>query len=335
MKYTSIHVPSSSCQLSISEGDASRSRNQWFKLSLIYIFLAFILTGCNYKFKINYDIKSGAPTIKMQKDIKVALVLGGGGAKCIAHLGVLSVLEKHNIPIHLIVGTSGGSIVGALYADNPNASQLKKEYFSFKQADLISFSLLSALDGARSTRASIINGANGERFLQENLRAKTFDKLQIPFIAVATDVVKGETLGLDSGPIPPAVRASYSIPGLFAPVMLYGKTLVDGGVTAPLGIDIAKKYDPEIIIAVDVSSGVREGNVSNMLELTYRSLSITYYTLNNLIAKQADILIRPNVKDIGLFDDHKREELYKAGVEAATKALPEIKRKLRELERKK
>lgn len=296
-----------------------------------YFILAIVLAGCNYKFKINYNIKSGAPPIQIEKKVKVALVLGGGGAKCIAHLGVLSVLEKNNIPIDLIVGTSGGSIVGSLYADKPNASQLKNEYFAFKQADLISFSLLSALDGARSLRSSIVNGENGEKFLQQNLKAKTFDKLKIPFIAVATDVVTGKTVALDRGPIPPAVRASYSIPGLFAPVTLYGKTLVDGGVTAPLGIEIAKEYDPEIIIAVDVSYGITESNVSNMIELTYKSLSITYYTLNNLLAKEADILIKPDVKDVGLFDDHKREELYRAGVEAATKALPEIKRKLNAL----
>lgn len=302
---------------------------------LPYIILSILLAGCNYKFKINYDfISGGSAPIEIKKKVKVALVLGGGGAKSIAHLGVISVLEKNNIPIDIIIGTSGGSIVGALYADHPNAEELKKEYFTFKQADLISFSLLSALDGTYSTRASIINGQNGENFLKANLEAKTFDKLQIPFIALATDVVTGETIAIDSGPIAPAVRASYSIPGLFAPVKLYGRTLVDGGVTAPLGIDVAKKYDPEIIIAIDVTSSVRETNVSNMLELTLKSLSITYATLNNLLGKQADVLIQPDVTNIGLFDDHKREDLYNSGVKAATKALPEIKRKLIEKTKK-
>lgn len=300
---------------------------------LLYCLLAMSLFGCNHKFKINYNLKDGSP-IKIQKNIRVALVLGGGGAKCIAQLGVISVLEENNIPIDLIVGTSGGSIAGALYADHPHAVDLKKKYFNFKQADLMSFSLLSAINGTYSTRASIINGANGEKFLNDNMNAKTFDKLQIPFIAIATDVINGETVALDSGAISPAVRASYSIPGLFAPVKLYGRTLVDGGVTAPLGIETAKEYDPEIIIAVDVGRPIDKSEVSNMIDLTYKSLNITYNTLNKMLCKQADILIQPKVGAAGLFDDHKREEFYQAGVIAAKKALPAIKRMLKEKERK-
>lgn len=300
---------------------------------LLYFILSITLSACSHKFKINYDLTAGSP-IKIQKKIKVALVLGGGGAKCIAQLGVLQVLEENNIPIDLIIGTSGGSIAGALYADHPHAIELKKKLFNFKQADLMSFSLLSALHGTYSTRASIINGSNGEKFLHDNMKAKTFDQLKIPFIAIATDIVTGKTVALDSGSIPPAVRASYSIPGLFAPVKLYGKTLVDGGVTAPLAIETAKEYDPEIIIAVDVGRPIETSEVSNMIDLTYKSLNITYNTLNALIAKEADILIRPNLGTAGLFDDHKREEFYQSGVIAAKKALPEIKRMLKAKEKK-
>lgn len=303
------------------------------RVTILFAILSITLSGCNHKFKINYDLKAGAP-IKIQKKVKVALVLGGGGAKCIAQLGALQILEENNIPIDLIIGTSGGSIAGALYADHPHAADLKKKLFNFKQDDLMSFSLLSAIHGAYSTRASIINGANGEKFLHDNMKAQTFDKLKIPFIALATDVTTGETVALDSGAIPPAVRASYSIPGLFAPVNLYGKTLVDGGVTAPLGIETAKEYDPEIIIAIDVGRPIENSEVSNMIDLTYKSLNITYHTLNTMLAKEADVLIQPKVGDAGLFDDHKREEFYRAGMIAAKKALPAIKRKLKEKEKK-
>ncbi len=303
------------------------------RIILSFLILSISLSGCGHKFKINYDLKAGSP-IQIQKKVKVALVLGGGGAKCIAQLGVIQVLEENNIPIDLIIGTSGGSIAGALYADHPHAAELKKKLFNFKQADLMSFSLLSAIHGTYSTRDSIINGTNGEKFLNDNMEAKTFDQLKIPFIAIATDIVTGKTVALNSGSIPPAVRASYSIPGLFAPVKLYGKTLVDGGVTAPLGIETAKEYDPEIIIAIDVGRPIENSEVSNMLALTYKSLNITYNTLNALIAKEADILIQPKVGTAGLFDDHKREEFYQAGVDAAKKALPSIKRMLKEQARK-
>lgn len=299
-------------------------------MRFVVLFLsAALLSSCGYKFKINYDfLAKPKPPVAIEKKIRVALVLGGGGAKCISQLGVISVLEKNGIPIDLIVGTSGGSIAGALYADNPDAAKLKNEYFSFKKADLMSFSLLAALNGTYSTRSSVINGENGEKFLKANMKAKTFDQLKIPFVAVTTDVIAGETFPISSGLIAPAVRASYSIPGLFAPVKLYGRTLVDGGVTAPLAIDVAKKYNPDIIIAIDVSTQVSRKEVSNMLDLTFKSLSITYSTLNKVLGKEADILIRPKVGEIGIFDDHKREELYRAGIEAGNKAMPEIKKKL-------
>lgn len=301
---------------------------------LALFFSAIILSGCGYKFKINYDFLSKPkPQAQLQKKVRVALVLGGGGAKCISQLGVISVLEKNNIPIDLIIGTSGGSIAGALYADNPNATELKTEYFSFKQADLISFSLLSGLSGTRSMRSSIINGENGEKFLKKNMSAKNFEQLKIPFVAVTTDISTGETFPISTGPIAPAVRASYSIPGLFAPVRLYGRTLVDGGVTAPLAIDVAKQYHPDIIIAIDVSTQVNKKEVSNMLDLTYKSLSITYSTLTKVLGKEADVLIKPKVGEIGIFDDHRREELYQAGVEAGYKAIPEIKKKLENIKK--
>ena len=133
---------------------------------------------------------------------------------------------------------------------------------------------------------------------------------------------------LDSGPIPPAVRASYSVPGLFPPVQLYGMTLVDGGVTAPLGIETARKYNPTIVIAVDITLPTERTKVYNMLDVMYKSLNITYNTLNEMLCAKADIVIRPDVKDAGLFDDHRRDELYKAGIKAATKAIPLIKKML-------
>lgn len=301
------------------------------KNSLGLITLLLLLTSCaSYPFKVHYDLKSGIP-IKITKELRVALVLGGGGARAIAHLGVLEALEQNNIPIDLIVGTSGGSIIGALYADDPHVANIKQKAFNFKQADLLSFSLLSAIDSTHSLKAGYIDGSKGEQFLIKNMKAKNFNQLKIPFVAVCTDIVKGATVPISSGVIAPAVRASYSIPGLFAPVEVYGMTLVDGGVTAPLGVEVAKKYSPKVLIAVDVSLPLDKRKVGNMLELTYRALDITYNTLNEALGKQADILIKPELDGAGIFDDHKRNVLYKAGFDAAMKMMPEIKKRLRSI----
>lgn len=293
------------------------------KNAIIFLCISCVLSSCSTPFKIHYNYKQTAPAA-IKKKIVVALVLGSGGARSMAHLGVIEVLEKNKIPIDLIIGTSGGSIIGALYADNPNAETLKEKLFNCTKNDLIDFSPLSAFDGAHSTHSSIIDGSKGEKFLLQHLRAKNFDQLKIPFVAIATNVTTGKTAALNSGPIAPAVRASYSIPGLFAPVELYGMTLVDGGVTAPLGIEVAKKYHPHIIIAVDINLPTEQTKVTNMLDLTYKSLNITYNTLNDLLCKEADVLIRPELGNAGLFEDHKRDVLYNAGVTAAQQALPKI-----------
>ena len=306
--------------------------NMRFPLVLL---CALILSSCSHKIsyrpssnvKAHYDF-TGTTTSLIKKDIGVALVLGGGGARAIAHLGVLAILEENNIPVDLIVATSGGSIIGALYADNPDAKSLKKIIQKMRVEDFVDFSVLSVIHGMHSLSSSFVDGRNGEKFLLKNMAAKNFEELKIPFIAVATDIVTGNTIPLNSGPIAPAVRASCAIPGLFAPVEMYGMILVDGGVTAPLGIDIAKRYKAQIIIAVDVTLPVEETRVHNVVELVFKSLRVNYSVLNNLLAKEADILIRPAITKVGIFDAHRKEDLYEAGRIAALKHIPEIKKQL-------
>ncbi len=302
---------------------------------LLTIFCALLLTSCSHKISYNpssnakarYDF-TGKTTSSIKKDINVALVLGGGGARAIAHLGVLEVLEENGIKVDLIVATSGGSIIGALYADNPDAKALKKIIRKMNIDDFVDFSVLSVIHGMHSLSSSFVDGRNGEKFLLKNMSVKNFEDLKIPFIAVATDIVTGKTVPLNSGPIAPAVRASCSIPGLFAPVEMYGMMLVDGGVTAPLGIDIAKHYKSKIIIAVDVTLPVDEARVHNVVDLVFKALSVNYSVLNNLVAKDADILVRPVITKVGIFDAHRKDELFEAGRLAAIKMMPEIKKQL-------
>lgn len=291
------------------------------------LFSLFILSGCTQKLKVHYDINNKS-TVPIYKDIQVAVVLGGGGARAIADLGVFEVLEEHGIKVDLIVGTSGGSIIGALYADNPNAQSLKAIAEKLKLNDFVDFSLLGAIHGTHNLSSSYVNGKNGEKFLENNMHAREFKDLKIPFIAVATDIVTGETVALNNGPIAPAVRASYSIPGLFAPVEIYGRTLVDGGVSAPLAVAVARRYNPKIIIAVDLSLPVDESGVHNIMDVVAKSLSINYNTLNDMMGKEANVLIKPKMRNIGIFDAHRKDELYAAGRKATEDKISEIKTQL-------
>ena len=292
-----------------------------------FILSLVLLSGCTQKLKARYDLQNQS-TAPIHRDIEVAVVLGGGGARAIADLGVFEVLEEHGIKVDLIVGTSGGSIIGALYADNPHAKSLKVITEKLKINDFVDFSLLGAIHGTHNLASSYVNGKNGEKFLENNMRAKEFKDLKIPFIAVATDIVTGETIALNNGPIAPAVRASYSIPGLFAPVEIYGRTLVDGGVSAPLAVEVARRYNPKIIIAVDLSLPVEKSSVHNVVDVVTKSLAINYNTLNDLIGKDADILIKPKIRNIGIFDAHRKDELYEAGRKATEKKISDIKKQL-------
>lgn len=299
------------------------------KKLILLLFCSFLVMSCstkNFDFKRLYNFSQPEPVSKPH-NLKVALVLGGGGARAFAHIGVLEELEKANIPIDLIVGTSGGSIVGALYSDRKDVQYLKDNLLDLKKWDFLDCSLVTALQGAYSLEGTT-SGDISEEFLNKNLNAKYFKQLQIPFVAVSTDLNTGETVAIDSGPIVPAVRASYSIPGIFSPVELYGKTLVDGGVSDPMAIDVAKEYNPGLIIAVDVGSGIEKNEVTNMIEAMFRALEIVHDRLNRKIAKDADILIAPDVQHIGMFSDEHNEELYQAGKRAARDSISKIRKAL-------
>lgn len=305
------------------------------KRFILVIFISmFSLAGCQSKFvkKIyNYVLPEPEP---ITQDIRVALVLSGGGVRTVAQIGVIEVLKEHNIPIDLIVGTSGGSIIGALYADKADVENMKKIGLEFKKTQVIKLSLKDAFEGTTSLRGGI-DGSLGERYIEQVVEAKEFKDLKIPLIAVATDLKTGKTVSLRSGKIAPSIRASCAIPGLFSPVALSGMMLVDGGVTSPLPVDVAKEYDPDLIIAVDVSTPVGPATIRNMFDVAHRSAIISYGALCEQNGRSADILIKPVLTDVGLFDDDKNHITYIAGKIAAEKQIPEIKKLLKKKQKKK
>ncbi|MBS0285859.1 MAG: patatin-like phospholipase family protein [Proteobacteria bacterium] len=257
------------------------------------------------------------------QNVNVALVLGGGGARALAQAGVMDVLEENNIPIDLIVGSSAGSIIGALYADNPSSHNLRRKVLPLRKWDLLD------VDWSAGVRmfwniTGPVQGTALREFIDNNIKAKSFSELKIPLVVVTTDVNKGETFAIQSGPLGPALHASSAIPMLFAPVELYGRLLVDGGVSSPVPVEIAKQYSPKITIAVDIGTTPNNGDVSSVAHLGYRSLHISYYQLSYWQTKQADIVIHPEIDKYSMFTDNNNEEMYRAGREAALKALPDI-----------
>ncbi len=254
---------------------------------------------------------------------RVALALGGGGARGLAHVGVLQALEQAKIHVDLIVGTSAGSIVGALYADRPDATALRELLTNARRKDFVDFSLLHILNGP-------VTGHALEKFLRTNMRARDFDDLKIPFVAVATDLGKGEVFPIDTGPVATAVHASAALPLYFHSVSLGGRTLVDGGVTAPLPVSVALKYRPQVVIAVNVAGTLPPTIPKNSLGEVARSFSILLGVLGQIDGRGADVVITPDVGAVGTFNASDKENLFDAGARAVTEALPRIKKVLAE-----
>lgn len=257
------------------------------------------------------------------KPPRAALVLGGGGARGFAHLGVIKALEEAKIPIELIVGSSAGSLVGSLYAANPHIDDITRVMMSSSYLDYIDISISQALSGP-------IIGTQLQQFVSKHTSNCSIRDLKIPFIAVATDLNTGRTVAMTQGVLGIAVHASCAIPSVVKPVQFLNATLIDGGVTDPVPVDIAKQYHPKVTIAVNINSEPRAHLPLTMPNIIGQSLNIMMQALTRYNVTQADIVIRPKVGTVNMFDLSKKEKLYREGLMAGRKAVPEIKRLLRD-----
>ena len=265
-----------------------------------------------------------APVAKERKGPpKIALVLGGGAARGFAHVGVIRVLEQEKIPIHMIVGTSVGSLIGALYASDPNSFNLEWLSFTIEKDDIFDYSVIYSKMGP-------VQGERLEKFVQTKVKAKTMEQMKIPFYAVATDLNEGNTWVFEKGSVAKAVRASSSIPGIFQPLELGGKMYVDGGVTDNLPVDVARAKGADIIIAVNISKNIRNPQVNTLIDVIMQSINIMGRELCTYKSRGYDVLIEPNVGDVGMTDFTQKKRLMDAGIQAAKQAIPRIKKLMEE-----
>lgn len=256
------------------------------------------------------------PSLPPPKPAKIALVLGAGSSKGFAHIGVIKILETNKIPIHMIVGTSVGSMVGSLYAYGLDAFSLQKLSFSVQKEDIVDLLFLP--------NNGFIKGERLEEFVNKQVNFTPIEKLKIPFYAVATDLERGQETVFVKGNTGTAVRASCSIPGIFRPVKILDKIYVDGGVVSPVAVEVAKKKGADVVIAVDISSGIERSQPEGTIETILQSINIMYSKLGSIQLAQADVVIKPKVGHIGSADFSKRHEAILEGEKAAIEALPQI-----------
>jgi NTE family protein len=264
------------------------------------------------------------------KDIRVALVLSGAGSKAIAHAGVISALEKHNIPIDLIVGSSAGSLVGLFYADSKDINKVKNLFLNTNRSTFLDHSAAYAL-----VSTLLFNSAakldKFEKFLHSNIKAENFEDLQIPLVVTGTNIISGHRVIFNSGPVVPAVLSSSSIPGIFEPVRISDNTLIDGAVASPVPVMQAKKFNPKTIIAVNATSPSDAIDIYTATDLLYRSYVISYFELAKLETSMADIQIVPDLDKYNWLEDFTpevKEEIFQAGFDATEKLIHDIKLKV-------
>jgi NTE family protein len=282
----------------------------------LIIILVLTLTSCAAP-RPFLNIPSQPPPLPQRPPPRVAVVLGSGGTRSLAEIGVLKVLERHHIPVDLIVGTSSGSIVGVIYADRANTFSLQRTLINAQRSDLIDISALHALQGP-------ITGNALQNFILTHVRAMDFRQLKIRFVAVATDLITGATVPLASGPLAPAINASSAIPPYFHPVNLYGHIFIDGSTTDPIAVDIAKTYNPKVIIAVNTAPDISSLTPTNLVSIYDRTYFISDIQFNAHSAEGADVIIHPRVGETDIFDATQKLALIHAGERAARKALPQI-----------
>ena len=277
---------------------------------------------------------------------KVGLVLSGGGAKGMAHVGVLRVLEEMNIPVDVVVGTSAGSAVGALYASGMPVDDIETRFIGMdwlsnfrddpgrsyrpvrRKQEEWRYPLTPGI-GVRSdglhVGGGIIAGQNLgfllNQLTQNAALVNDFDRLAIPFRAVATDLETGEPVVMGSGNLAEAIRASMSIPGVYAPVEIDGKLLVDGGVANNLPVSVARDMGADIIIAVDITDKLQETDKLREAFSVVGQLTtlMTWRNTDEQLAllKSRDVLIRPDLEGYTSADFYDAPVLFELGATAA------------------
>ncbi|MCR4428554.1 MAG: patatin-like phospholipase family protein [Caldiserica bacterium] len=252
---------------------------------------------------------------------KIGLALGSGGAKGLAHIGVLKALERAKIPVEFIAGSSIGALIGGLYACWMDAKKLEELASSVKWREL-----LSLVDPA--LRKGLIRGKRISRFLERLLGPREFKDLSTPFKAVATDLLTGERVVIDDGEVAIAIRASGAYPLVFQPVEWRGRLLVDGGLSAPVPAEIVREMGAEVVLAVNLDSEhfsfeVRPGSLSYR-RIMSNSINALRYHLARENVRWADLVICPRVGVVGWDKFLEPEELIPKGEEAMEEKLPHL-----------
>ncbi|MEY3938449.1 MAG: family protein RssA [Pseudomonadota bacterium] len=255
------------------------------------------------------------------KVLNLGLALGSGAARGFAHVGVIQVLEEAGIQPDLVVGTSAGSLVAALYASGKNSTQLRRVAETMEEAEITDWMMPILNRGA-------LRGEALARYVNTQVGGRLIEQMKIPLGIVATDLHNGEPMLFQRGNTGSAVRASSAVPAVFQPVKIGTREYVDGGLVSPVPVRQAREMGANVIIAVDISTDPEGSPASDTFQILMQTFNIMGKSLNTVLLKDADVVVKPALMGVKSADFAARRKSIEAGREAMLKAMPKLKQVL-------
>jgi len=247
----------------------------------------------------------------------IAFVLGAGAARGFAHAGALKVLDDAGIRADIVIGTSAGSLVGALYAGGIRGQALVDMALAVQRKELFDLVL---------PHRGFLDGDKIQSYVNQALRSRPIEQLEVPFVAVATDLQTGALVAFNSGDTGMAVRASCSVPGIFRPASIEGREYVDGSLVSPVPVRIARALGADIVIAINVGLRADQSPVDSERAIVTQTFVVMAASIAREETQLADVVLQPDLTGVRLADLSARGRAIAAGEQAARDALPEIER---------
>ncbi|CAN7329855.1 patatin-like phospholipase family protein [Polaromonas sp. LjRoot131] len=280
-----------------------------------------LLAGCG-----TLPTGPGAPVLPppaeaARKPVRIGLALGGGAARGFAHVGVIAVLEEAGLKPQLVVGTSAGSLVAALYASGKTSAQLQQTALNMEEVAITDWML--PIFGRGMFRGDAL-----ARYVNDLVANRTLENMAIPLGIVATDLNSGQAVLFQRGDTGTAVRASSAVPAVFLPVKISGREYVDGGLVSPVPVRFARQMGADVVVAVDISSPPENNPAGDTLQILLQTFAIMGKSINQYELKDADVVVRPSLTGLKSADFSARQRAIDAGRAAMLAALPQLKAKL-------
>ena len=253
---------------------------------------------------------------------RIGLALGGGAARGFAHIGVIQVLEEAGIRPDLVVGTSAGSLVAALYASGKSGTELATLALAMDESAITDWSFPGR---------GLIRGEALARYVREHTGGRTIERMRLPLGIVATDLDSGAAILFQRGDTGAAVRASSAVPAVFQPVRIGEREFVDGGLVSPVPVRFARQMGAELVIAVDISTPPDGAATSDLFKMLLQTFSIMGRSINQFELRDADLVLRPALAGVTSADFTARAKAIQAGREAALRQLPELRARIAKL----